>query len=155
MTGQHPVAQPPILHQSSQKPNPKKLTNKSSPCMGVEYRDAAQKIVIHGNIHGGLSPAHLRLSSTQRGRRPSLLHGHGREQLAGAEGSGLRAQRRLAGARGGILRDPRAMLTSRRGSPTLENARCFHDASWRSFSITADTTAAKIPPVRKNLHLMS
>jgi hypothetical protein len=41
---------------------------------------------------------------------------------------------------------PYAILTSRRGSPTLANARRFCDTSWRSFSITIDTTAATFRP---------
>jgi hypothetical protein len=41
---------------------------------------------------------------------------------------------------------PRALLTSRLGSPTLVNARRFRTASWRSLSITADTTTTIFCP---------
>jgi hypothetical protein len=41
---------------------------------------------------------------------------------------------------------PRAILTSSRGSPTLANVWRFRDVSWRSFSITTDTTAATFRP---------
>jgi hypothetical protein len=41
---------------------------------------------------------------------------------------------------------PRARFTSRLGFPTLVNARRFRAASWRSLSITVDTTAAIFRP---------
>jgi hypothetical protein len=44
---------------------------------------------------------------------------------------------------------PRTLLTSRLGSPTLVNDRRFRIASWRSLSITADTTVAIFRPYGK------
>jgi hypothetical protein len=84
--GQQPVAQPPTLHiVTSDTETPlKKLTDRSPPCMGVENRDPAHKIVLNKNIHGELGPTHFHLSSTRRGWRPLLLCGHSRERLAGA-----------------------------------------------------------------------
>jgi hypothetical protein len=123
--------------------------------MGVEHRDAAHKIVFHGNIHGDLGPAHLCLSRTRRGWRPSLLCGHDRERLAGARGGGLRARRRLAGAGGGRLHDPpchldlAARVPDPRERPTFLRrilAILFHHYRYNS---------SNIPPVRKNLHLTS
>jgi hypothetical protein len=155
MPGQQPVAQHPILHQSRHKPNPKKLTNKSPPCMGVEYRDAAQKIVIHGNIHGGLGPAYLYLSSTRRRRRPSLLHGHDRERLAGVGGGGLRAQRRLAGARGGRIRDPLSHLDLAARVPNPSKCSTLPRRVLAILFHHCRHNNSNILPVRKNPHLMS
>jgi hypothetical protein len=140
--GQQPVAQHLTLHHSLVK----KLTNKSTPCMGVEHREAAHKKVVHRNIHGDFGPAHLRLSGTRRGRRPSLRYGHGRERLAGAGAADFAPGGGLLVPGATDFAIPRAILTSRCGSPTLVNARCFRDASWRSFSITADTTATTFRP---------
>jgi hypothetical protein len=41
---------------------------------------------------------------------------------------------------------PRAFFASRKGSQTLVTTRRFRAASWRSLSITADTTAAIFRP---------
>jgi hypothetical protein len=123
--------------------------------MGIENHGPAHKIVLHGNIHGDLGPTHFRLSSARRGWRPSLLCGHGREQLAGAEGGRLRAQRRLAGAGGGRLRAPPRHLDlaarvldphERPAFPRRVLAILLHHCRYNS---------SNIPSVRKNLHLMS
>jgi hypothetical protein len=84
----------------------------SLPYVGVKHRDPAHKVVVHGNIHGDFRATHHRLSSARWRGRPSLLSG--RSMLPpGVAGFAL----------------ARAILTSRRGSPTLENAQRFHGAS--------------------------
>jgi hypothetical protein len=37
----------------------KKLTSRTLPCVGVEYRDTSHKVVIHGNIHGDVGATHV------------------------------------------------------------------------------------------------
>jgi hypothetical protein len=64
----------------------------------------------------------------------------GLRSCVGAAGGGMLAP----GVAGFML--ARSIFASRLRSPTLANARRFRGASWRSFSITVDTTAATFYP---------
>jgi hypothetical protein len=64
----------------------------------------------------------------------------GLRSCVGAAGGGILAP----GAVGFVL--ARTIFASRLEFPTLANARRFRGAPWRSFSITADTTAPTIRP---------
>jgi hypothetical protein len=128
---------------SNKKTNKTKtLIGRSSPSVGVEHRDPTHKVVLHGNIQGDFGATHRHLSRARWRHRPSLLCGKaGSGALAsGAPGGGMLAP----GAAGFVL--ARSILISRCGSPTLANAHHFRGASWRSFSITADTTAVTFRP---------
>jgi hypothetical protein len=57
-----------------------------------------------------------------------------------------RGRWRHAGARAEGFTLGHAIFTSRLGSANLAYARRFRGASWRSFSITADTTAPTFHP---------
>jgi hypothetical protein len=68
------------------------------------------------------------------------------EDLLGPETAGFAASGGLLLPGAADFAIPLTLLTSRLGSPTLVNARHFRVASWRSLSITADTTAAIFRP---------
>jgi hypothetical protein len=77
-----------------------KKTHQQGPALcGVEHRDPAHKVVIHGNIHGDFGATHRRLSSAQWRGRPLLMCGCGRQRHAGAECT----RQRHAGDGGGRL----------------------------------------------------
>jgi hypothetical protein len=123
---------------SSQKtqtlPNKKsqKLTSRSQSRVGVEHCNPAHKVIVHGKLRGDFGARHRCLSSARWRGRPSLKFGRDRWWHAGT------------GAAGFVL--GRAIFASRLGSANLANVRRFHSASWRSFSIIADTTAPTFRP---------
>jgi hypothetical protein len=109
-----------------------KLTSRIQSRVGVEHCDPAHKVVIHENIHGDFCARHRCLSSARWRGRPSLMCGRGRWRHAGAGGGRLHAR-------------PRHLCLAPQ-VPNLANAWHFCGASWRSFSITADTTAPTFRP---------